>query len=86
MPFVSASEPAVFVIRIWIERAAEGGGQKRGYVEHVASGERRYFSALTEAIEFVATVGAMPIEAPAPREDVPGSARRGFDAPSAEGS
>jgi hypothetical protein len=31
-----------------------------GYVEHIATGQRRYFSELTDALEFVAALGAMP--------------------------
>ncbi len=53
------SEPSVFVIRIWLE-PAPGGGLKRGYVEHIASGQRRYFSSLVDALEFVAALGGMP--------------------------
>jgi len=52
--------PEVFVIRIWREPTSCGGSSRRGYVEHVASGQRRYFSALTDALEFVAVLGAMP--------------------------
>jgi hypothetical protein len=49
----------VFVIRIWWEPAA-GGGRRRGYVEHVASRQRFYFSDIGDALEFVAALGASP--------------------------
>ena len=51
----------VFVIRIWIEPMAGRAGSKRGYVEHIGSGQRRYFSAVGEALDFVAALGAMPL-------------------------
>ncbi len=60
MADIPPTEPNVFVIRIWLEPAA-CGGSKRGYVEHVASGQRRYFSTLVDALEFVAALGDMPM-------------------------
>ena len=50
--------PRVFVIRIWLEPSADGGS-RRGYVEYVATGQRRYFSALADAAEFIAALAAM---------------------------
>jgi hypothetical protein len=43
----------VFVVRIWTEAQSSGPGARRGYVEHVASGERHYFALLDEAFAFV---------------------------------
>jgi hypothetical protein len=46
----------VFIVRIWIE-PREIPGQKpewRGYIEHVASGERRSFRSLAEITRFIA--------------------------------
>lgn len=43
----------VFVIRLWLE-CSGGASVSRGYVEHVASGERRYFIDLSDALEYVA--------------------------------
>jgi hypothetical protein len=55
-------EPRVFVIRIWHECSAEAGGSKRGYVEHIETGQRCYFSQLIDALEFVAALGLMPLD------------------------
>jgi hypothetical protein len=65
---LSPGEPTVFVIRIWFERTA-GGGANRGYVEHVATGRRRYFSEIGDALEFVAILGAMPSAPSGPGND-----------------
>lgn len=43
----------VFVVHIWTEPQRNGPGSRRGYVEHVASRERRYFSQIDEALAFV---------------------------------
>jgi len=55
------SPSSVFVIRIWLEPGA-GGGSRRGYVEDVATKERRYFSVLADAAEFISVLGAMPLD------------------------
>jgi hypothetical protein len=52
----SPEETAVFVIRIWRELRAAGGGPRRGYVEHLASGQRWYFGDPAGALEFVAAL------------------------------
>jgi hypothetical protein len=43
----------IFVLQVWIEPQAGGPGSRRGYVEHVVTRERRYFSAIDEALAFV---------------------------------
>lgn len=43
----------IFVLQVWVEPQAGGPGSRRGYVEHVLTRERRYFSALDEALAFV---------------------------------
>jgi len=43
----------IFVLQVWIEPQAGGPGSRRGYVEHVVTRERRYFSAFDEALAFV---------------------------------
>ncbi len=44
---------AVFVVHVWNEARPDGPGSRRGYVEHVGTGERRYFALLDEALAFV---------------------------------
>jgi hypothetical protein len=43
----------IFVLQVWVEPQAGGPGSRRGYVEHVATRERRYFAAFDEALAFV---------------------------------
>ena len=43
----------IFVIQVWVEPQEKGSGPRRGYVEHVATRERRYFTAFDEALAFV---------------------------------
>jgi hypothetical protein len=43
----------IFVLHVWIEPHSGGPGSRRGYVEHVVTRERRYFSAIDEALAFV---------------------------------
>jgi hypothetical protein len=57
---MTARSPDVFVVRIWFERAAANGSRRRGYVEHVASRQRRYFLELEDALDFVAALSALP--------------------------
>jgi hypothetical protein len=53
--------PEVFVIRIWLEQTSgASSSSRRGYVEHVATGQRRYFIALNDAFEFIESLGGMP--------------------------
>jgi hypothetical protein len=55
-----------FVVRLWYEPGgADTSGQWRGSVEHVPSGQRRYFIALGDLTEFVASKLAMPSREPA---------------------
>jgi hypothetical protein len=65
----------VFVIRIWFEPVPGERGGRRGYVEHVATRQRRYFLELTEALDFVAALAGHPAPGP-PRDDVPPSELR----------
>jgi hypothetical protein len=59
----------VFVIRMWLERTPGGGHEsKRGYVEHLESGQRRYFCELVEAMDFLAALSDFPRE---PAAEVP---------------
>ncbi len=53
----------LFVVRIWTEPAVQGLGSQRGCIEHIASNERRYFSQLAEAWDFLAAMA----EADGPR-------------------
>ncbi len=57
----AAPPPKVFVIRIWLESSAAGCA-RRGCVEYVGTGERRYFSVIEDAAEFIAALGAMPLD------------------------
>jgi hypothetical protein len=43
----------VFIVHVWTEPEEHGSGSRRGYVEHIASRERRYFSHFDEALAFV---------------------------------
>ena len=42
-----------FVVRIWLETDAGTGGQWRGVVDHIGSGRKVYFSALTDLVDFM---------------------------------
>jgi len=42
-----------FVVRIWLETAAGTGGQWRGVVDHVGSGRKVYFSAMSDLMDFI---------------------------------
>ena len=46
-----------FIVRIWLEprELAEAVPEWRGVVEHVASGERRYFIDLDDLLNFIAS-------------------------------
>ncbi len=44
----------VFVVRVWREASqANPGGQWRGSVEHVPTGQRIYFASLEALLEFI---------------------------------
>jgi len=55
----------VFVVRIWREATTAGNGPRRGYVEHLASGQRCYFSDPADALDFVAALSRRQIDDPA---------------------
>jgi hypothetical protein len=60
----SPQPPWVFVIRLWVE-PGPGGGARRGYVEHLGTGTRRYFSEIADATEFIAAWDSIRLDAPA---------------------
>jgi hypothetical protein len=43
----------LFVVRVWLEPGAAPGDEWRGSVEHIPSGSRRYFGALTDLQTFI---------------------------------
>lgn len=47
------TSPHLFVMRIWIEPAETPARLSRGIIEHVPTGERRYFRDLNEIQAFV---------------------------------
>jgi hypothetical protein len=49
----ATSQP--FVVRIWLEEAAEDGrsARWRGHITHVPSGERRYLKELNDIVAFI---------------------------------
>jgi hypothetical protein len=62
----AASQQHSFVVRLWYEPGgADAPGQWRGSVEHVPSGQRRYFIALGDLTEFVASKLDAPPHQPA---------------------
>jgi hypothetical protein len=71
-PSPEFAAPTVFVIRMWLERSASGDAP-RGYVEHVATGSRRYFCAIDEVVDFIQVLAT-----PAPHRSA--AERRGSDA------
>lgn len=44
----------LFIVRVWVDPARPGPGVARGQIEHVSSGERRYFRQLDEIQAIVA--------------------------------
>jgi len=49
-----APRPQLFVVRLWWEAEDTGEpGEWRGCVEHVSSGERRYFREIENVAEFI---------------------------------
>ena len=66
----------VFMVRLWSETT--GGVFQpgwRGVVEHVASGQRRYFTAFDDLTAFLAARLETPIAPPADRSEVSPPAR-----------
>jgi hypothetical protein len=51
----AATAFTVFIIRVWFERASDRDS-RRGYVEHVPSGNRRYFRDIEEVADFIAVL------------------------------
>ena len=50
---------ATFVVRMWAEPINEDHSEWRGQVEHLQSGEKRYFQQLDIVLEFVTShIGA----------------------------
>ena len=47
------ASPQLFVLRIWVDPAQVPARLSRGLIEHVPSGERRYFLDLGEIQAFV---------------------------------
>jgi len=44
----------LFIVRVWVDPARPEPSVARGQIEHVSSGERRYFRELDEIQAFVA--------------------------------
>jgi hypothetical protein len=65
--------PAVFMVRIWFE--GDTGDSQRGYVEHLASGSRRYFRVIDEAADFIAVLSAPPTQSSAASRPEDGRSR-----------
>lgn len=54
------AKPHLFVMRIWVDPEQAPAGLSRGLIEHVPSGERRYFRDLGEIQTFIAGRLAAP--------------------------
>jgi len=53
----SSLESHLFNVRLWHERMADGRLEWRGRVQHVLSGERRYFRDAHSLVVFLETYG-----------------------------
>ncbi len=53
----------VFIVRLWWEQDRTGSRQRRGSVEHVASGMRLYFTSLRDLNDFVDQHSKEPLPA-----------------------
>ena len=42
-----------FVLRLWLEPTSEDSPEWRWQVQHVQSGEQRYFRSLTDILDFI---------------------------------
>lgn len=49
-----------FVMRLWLEATVRGCPEWRWHVQHVQSGEQRYFRRLDDVLEFVAERAGVP--------------------------
>jgi hypothetical protein len=45
---------ATFIVRMWAEPTAGEAGDWRGQVEHVQTGEKRYFREMDKVLDFIA--------------------------------
>jgi hypothetical protein len=45
---------ATFIVRMWSESTVDNNGDWRGQVEHVQTGEKRYFREMDRVLEFIA--------------------------------
>lgn len=59
------TKPHLFVMRIWVDPAQSPARVSRGMIEHVPSGEHRYFLDLSEVQAFVAS----RLSSPRPTEE-----------------
>ncbi len=50
----------LFVVRVWREAGASGPGAWRGSVEHIDSGQRKYFADLDDLRAFIVTEAWRP--------------------------
>jgi hypothetical protein len=66
----------LFVVRVWFEPGALSGEEWRGSVEHVPSGARRYFGALTDLEAFIRRAAGGPVT---PQREVTNPSERASD-------
>lgn len=45
---------ATFIVRLWVEPSAAGADEWRGEIEHVQTGEKRYFRDVSQLPAFIA--------------------------------
>ena len=45
---------ATFIVRMWSESTVDNDGDWRGQVEHVQTGEKRYFREMDKVLDFIA--------------------------------
>ena len=50
---VTARAEHLFIVRMWQEPSPAVAAHWRGYVEHVSSGQRLYFTSLTDLNDFI---------------------------------
>ncbi len=57
----------LFIVRVWQEQGADQeGGQWRGVVEHLPSGQRRYFTSHSDLTAFIVQCQLAPPSASSP--------------------
>jgi hypothetical protein len=60
-PFViSTRAEHLFIVRMWQEPSQAVSAHWRGYIEHVPSGQRLYFTSLTDLNDFIGQRLARP--------------------------